>query len=119
MTYLTGEVTVIHTNTQADFENFTYSAIYANANGTYTINGASVTMVIGDTLEVVVEAPPETVLNAGYILLGNPNAPQTDYKTGLISATTENFQNNIGLVETYQFVDIKTGNPAISNNKLT
>ncbi len=119
MTYLTGEVTVIHTNTQADFENFTYSAIYANANGAYIINGTSVTMVVGDTLEVVVEAPPATVLDPGYILLGNPNAPQTEYKTGLISATTENFENNIGLVETYQFVDIKTGNPARSNNKLT
>ena len=111
MTYLTGEVTVIHTNTQADFENFTYSAIYANLNGTYTINGTAVIMVAGDTLEVVVEAPPATVLNAGYILLGNPSAPQALYPTGVISATTENFQNNIGLVKTYQFVDIKTGGP--------
>ena len=118
MTYLTGEVTVIHTNTQADFENFTYSAVYANAGGAYTINGTSVTKVAGDTLEVVVDGTT-TVLDPGYILLGNPNASQAEIKTGLISATTENFQNNVGLVETYQFVDIKTGNPARSNNKLT
>ena len=120
MTYLTGEVTVIHDASTVDFENFTYSAVYCSVGpAAYIINGTSVTMDVGDVLEVVVDGADTTPVGTDILFLGNPNAPQAEYKTGLISATTENFQNNIGLVETYQFVDIKTGNPAISNNKLT
>jgi len=111
MTYLTGEVTVIHTNLTADFDNFVYSRVHCNVGGTFQINDTSVTMVAGESLDVVVEAPPATTLNSKFVLLGNPIAPQALYPTGVISATTENFQNNIGLVKTYQFVDIKTGNP--------
>ena len=111
MTYLTGEVTVIHNATTVDFTAFTYSAVYANATAGYTINGGLVNMNIGDTLEVVVDGNTTVPVGNDLLFLGNPSAPQALYPTGVISATTENFQNNIGLVKTYQFVDIKTGNP--------
>ena len=113
MTYLTGEVTVIHDASIVDFENFTYSAVYCSsvAGNPYTINGTAVTMAVGDTLEVVVDGDTTTPDGVRILFLGNPNAPQTEYKTGVLSATTENFQNNIGLVKTYQFVNIKNGNP--------
>lgn len=111
-TYLTGEVSVIHDETTADFENYAYSAVYFNNGGAYTINGTSVLGMDGQTLEVVVQAPPSTTLSGGdFLLLGNPIAVQTKVKTGLISGTTETFQNNTGIVETYQYIDIKTGNP--------
>jgi hypothetical protein len=39
-TYLTGTFSVIHnTGNTADFDNYVYSAVYFNTNGTYTING--------------------------------------------------------------------------------
>ena len=44
-----------------------------------------------------------TTLHAGYLLLGNPIAPQTKVQTGLISGDSHN--------EVWQFVNIKTGNP--------
>lgn len=121
MTYLTGEVTVIHDASTVDFDNFTYSAIYCSntAGNPYTINGTAVTMAVGETLEVVVDGDTTTPDGVRILFLGNPNAPQAEIKTGLISATTENFQNNVGRVETYQFIDIKTGKPIQSNNKLT
>ena len=105
MTYLTGEVTVIHNNTQVDFENFVYSGVYAIANSVapgYRINGADVMMNIGDTIEVLVDGDA-TVLDAGYVLLGNPEPVQTEFPTGLISGDSHN--------EVWQFVNIKNGNP--------
>ena len=115
-TYLTGTYSVIHDGNTADFDNFVYSAIYINNSslGPYTINGTDLTSVKeGDIIEILVQSPPSTVLSGNnYLLLGNPIAPQTKVKTGLISGTTETFQgNNKGRVETYQYVDIKTGNP--------
>lgn len=110
-TYLTGEVSIIHNATTADFENYVYSAILCNVGGSYTINGASVTLVAGQTVDVVVNGDTTTLSGNNFLLLGNPIAVQTKVKTGLISATTETFQNNIGVVDTYQYVDIKTGNP--------
>ena len=109
-TYLTGEVSVIHGLSDVDFENFAYSAVFCNTGGNYDINGKQLTLVGGQTLEVVVQEAGTTV-KAGIVLLGNHIAPQTKVKTGLISGTTETFDNNIGIVETYQYVDIKTGNP--------
>jgi len=102
MTYLTGEVTVIHTNTQVDFVNFVYSAVHCNVGDTFTINGASVIMVAGETLEVVVDENT-TTLDAKYVLLGNPMPVQTEFPTGLMSGTSSN--------EVWQFVNIKNGNP--------
>jgi len=101
-TYLTGEVAVIHNATTADFDNFVYSAVFCNVGGTYTINGASVTLVGGETLEVVVDGSNTTLSNNDFLLLGNPKTKGI-FKTGLITAT--------GGTEQYQFVNIKTGLP--------
>ena len=105
-TYLTGTYSVIHTSGTADFNNFVYSAVYFNAAGTFNINGASVIATaesIGETLEILVQAPPTTILSTSFLLLGNPIAPQTKVKTGLISGDSHN--------EVWQFVNIKTGLP--------
>ena len=110
MTYLTGEVTVIHTDTQVDFDNFVYSAVYfSTATGPITINGTAVSGTIGETLEVVVDGGTTTPI-AGILFLGNPIAPQAEIKTGLITGDT--------ITETWQFVNIKTGNPVTHTTKL-
>jgi len=102
-TYLTGEVSVIHNATTADFDNFVYSAVYFNAAGTFTINGnANITGAVGETLEVVVDGSTTTLVGNDLLLLGNPK-PAGLFKTGLITAT--------GGTEQYQFVNIKTGLP--------
>ena len=100
-TYLTGTYSVLHTLGTADFDNFVYSAVYFNSGATYTINGASVTGVAGETLDIIVQET-NTTLSTGYLLLGNPK-PEGLFKTGLITAT--------GGTEQYQFVNIKTGLP--------
>lgn len=102
-TYRTGTYTVIHNNSNADFTNYVYSAIYFNTNGSYTINGISVTGVAGETLDILVSGT-DTTLNAGFLLLGN-SKPLGVFDTGLFSSTTTN--------DIYRFVDIKTGNPII------
>jgi hypothetical protein len=102
-TYLTGTYSVLHTSGVTDFDNFVYSAVYFNTTGTYTINGVSVEGVGGETLDIIVQAPPATVLDVRFLLLGNPIAPQTKVQTGLISGDSHN--------EVWQFVNIKTGNP--------
>ena len=101
-TYLTGTYSVIHTLGTADFENYVYSAVYFNVGATYTINGTTVIGVAGETLDIIVQQSG-TTLSADYLLLGNPIAPQTKVKTGLITAT--------GGTEQYQFVNILTGLP--------
>jgi hypothetical protein len=101
-TYLTGTYSVIHNIDNADFDNYVYSAIYFNKDGVYDINGTSVGGVAGETLDIIVKEDG-TTLSEGYLLLGNPIAPQTKIKTGLITAT--------GGTEQYQFVNIKTGLP--------
>jgi hypothetical protein len=101
-TYLTGTYSVIHTNTTADFDNYVYSAVYFNTNGSYTINDAAVTGVAGKTLDNIIQPPPSTTLNSGFLLLGNPK-PLGVFPTGLITST--------GGTEQYQFVNIKTGLP--------
>ena len=102
-TYLTGTYSVIHTITTADFDNFVYSAVYFNSGATYNINDAGVVGIAGETLDIIVQAPPATELNSGFLLLGNPIAPQTKVQTGLISGDSHN--------EVWQFVNIKTGLP--------
>lgn len=99
-TYLTGTYSVLHTSGTTDFTNFVYSAVYFNSGGTYTINGVNVIGVAGETLNIIVREN-DTTLNSGFLLLGNPIAPQTKIKTGLITAT--------GGTEQYQFVNIITG----------
>jgi len=101
-TYLTDTYSVIHTDSTADFDNYVYSSVYFNTNGSYTINGASVTGVAGKTLDNIIQPPPATTLNSGFLLLGNPK-PLGVFPTGLITST--------GGTEQYQFVNIKTGLP--------
>ncbi len=102
-TYLTGEVSVIHNATTADFDNYVYSAVYFNNTGPFIINGnASITGVVGETLEVVVDGSTTTLDGNNFLLLGNPKTKGI-FKTGLITAT--------GDTEQYQFVNIKTGLP--------
>ena len=91
-TYLTGTYSVIHNNTTADFDNFIYSAIYFTGSGPFNINGTSVAGTAGRTLDIIVNKPPTTTLNAGFLLLGNPIAPQTKVGIG-------------------EYVNIKNGNP--------
>jgi hypothetical protein len=100
-TYLTGTFSVIHSTGTTDFNNYVYSALYFNTNGTYTINGTSVTGVAGKTLDIIVQQSG-TTLNNGYVLLGNLK-PAGLFQTGLITST--------GGTEQYRFVDIKTGLP--------
>ena len=102
-TYLTGTYSVLHTNATADFDNFVYDAVYFNSGATYNINDAGVVGIAGETLDIIVQAPPATTLSANFLLLGNPIAPQTKVKTGLISGDSHN--------EVWQFVNIKTGLP--------
>ena len=102
-TYLTGTYSVIHTSGTTDFDNFVYSAAYLTKAGTYTINGTSITTLTPDTqIDIIVDGKTTSV-NPFMFLLGNPIAPQTKVKTGLITAT--------GGTEQYQFVNIKTGLP--------
>tara|TARA_R110000824_G_scaffold184427_1_gene365378 strand:+ start:1548 stop:1868 length:321 start_codon:yes stop_codon:yes gene_type:complete len=101
-TYLTGTYSVIHTSGTTDFNNFVYSAVYFNTAGPFTINGTNVVGSIGETLDIVVDENT-TILSTDFLLLGNPIAPQTKVKTGLISGDSHN--------EVWQFVNIKTGLP--------
>lgn len=101
-TYLTGNYTILHTNTTADFDNFVYDAVYFSTATTMTINGVGVTGVLGETLSITVDGNTSIPV-AGVLLLGNPIAPQTKVQTGLISGDSHN--------EVWQFVNIKTGLP--------
>ena len=103
MTYLTGIVTVIHNGTQVDFENFVYSGVYCNSNGSYTINGTLVVMVAGETLDILVDGNTTIPDGTNILFVGNPMPVQTEFKTGLISGDSSN--------EVWQFVNIKNGNP--------
>jgi hypothetical protein len=102
-TYLTGTYSVIHTLGTTDFDNFVYSAVYFNTAGPFNINNTNVVGAIGETLDIIVQAPTATTLSADFLLLGNPIAPQTKVQTGLISGDSHN--------EVWQFVNIKTGLP--------
>tara|TARA_R110000824_G_scaffold23249_4_gene83742 strand:- start:1014 stop:1346 length:333 start_codon:yes stop_codon:yes gene_type:complete len=107
MTYLTGEVSVIHNETQVNFSGFVYSAVYCNAaTCSATLNGTVVNMVAGDTLEVIVNGNTTVVAGSDMLFLGNPK-PAYLFNTGLISGTTQTYPNP----EVYRFVDIKSGLP--------
>jgi hypothetical protein len=109
-----GTFTVMHVSTAADFDNFVYGAyVIINNPASVTINGTTFAPQNewdGQVIPLLIDGATTTP-DANIMLLGNPIAPQTEVKTGLISATTETFQNNTGRVDTYQYVDIKTGNP--------
>tara|TARA_B100001287_G_scaffold75615_1_gene62796 strand:- start:3041 stop:3409 length:369 start_codon:yes stop_codon:yes gene_type:complete len=112
-----GTFTVMHYATEANFDDFVYGAyqIVENTSAPFTINGTTITSPVAAQLEgqivpLMIDGDTTTP-NADLLFYGNPIAPQTQVKTGLISATTETFQNNTGRVDTYQYIDIKTGNP--------
>ena len=105
-TYLTGTYSVIHDSTNADFDNFVYSAIYiVTASVALTINGTTFTpTVAGETIDIIVQEDG-TTLNAAYLLLGNAK-PVGLFRTGLITTTGGTTGG-----EQWQFVTIKTGLP--------
>ena len=116
-TAIQGTFTVMHYATEANFEDFVYGAyqIVENQSAPFTINGTTLTAPVAAQLEgqvvpLMIDGTTTTP-NADLLFYGNPIAPQTKVKTGLISGTTTQFQNNTGIVDTYQYVDIKTGNP--------
>ena len=75
MTYLTGEVTVIHDWTKIDFANYVYSRVmFSRTFGTVVINGTTITKIVGVTLDMVVD-PTTTVIDDPFtLLLGNPKS---------------------------------------------
>ncbi len=106
-TYLTGTYSVIHTIGDADFDNFVYSSIYFNVAGAFIINGIVVIGVVDKSVDIIVNENT-TTLSTDFLLLGNPIAPQTKVKTGLISGDSHN--------EVWEFVNIKNGLSTISKN---
>ena len=94
-TFQNGTFSVIHYENNADFTNFVYSAVYFTAAGPFNINGTSVAGTAGQSIPLIVKQTG-TTLASGFLLLGNPKPVL--HKTGKISG------------DTYQYVDIKTGN---------
>lgn len=109
-----GTFTVMHVSTDANFNNFVYGAyVIINNPASVTINGATFAPQNewdGQVIPLLIDGATTTP-DANIMLLGNPIDPQTNVRTGLISSTTEPLDNNTGIVDTYQYVDIKTGNP--------
>lgn len=62
------EPTIIHLSSSADTTNFFYVTVYAGADATPTINGVSVTMGAGSSLDILVNAISAT---ANVYVLGN------------------------------------------------
>jgi len=94
-------------STDADFVNNVYSAfiIVDNTGAPFTINGTTYSPPNewdGQVIPLIIDGNTTTP-NSDLMLLGNPIAPQTKVKTGLISGDSSN--------EVWQFVDIKTGLP--------
>jgi len=94
-TFQNGTFSVIHNNTTTDFTNYVYSAVYCNATAGIQVNGTSVNCQQGQIIPLIVKEDG-TSLSGDFLLLGNPKPVL--HKTGKISG------------DTYQYVDIKTGN---------
>jgi hypothetical protein len=74
---------IIHTATNADFAAFIYTQVYAGANATVTINGTSVVMSAGSTINIRVKTISAT---ANVYVIGNPiNTLYQDPNLGSIS----------------------------------
>jgi|10_taG_2_1085330.scaffolds.fasta_scaffold03495_10 hypothetical protein len=96
MTYLTGEVTVVHDWTKIDFTNFVYSAFRFNdtaAGPTTTINGATITKVVGVTIDSVINENTTTI-DEDLILLGNP---QPTFSSNIKGAATAEYQSKYSM----------------------
>lgn len=63
----TGVYSVIHTAAEADTINYAYFKVYAGANTTATINGKSVAMIGGSTLDIIVK----TIAGTNVYVLGD------------------------------------------------
>ena len=61
----------IHAAANANLSAYTYTQVYAGANATVTINGTSVTMAAGSTLNIVVRSISAA---ANVYVIGNPTA---------------------------------------------
>ena len=107
MTYLTGEVCVIHPEAEVNFDMFIYSGVYCNVAGTYTINGTAVAMNAGDTLEVIVDGGSTIPSGTDILFLGNPKfagvCTTGNTQSGLVSTSAQS------TAETWQFQNIKNG----------
>jgi|TARA_R110001592_G_scaffold255196_1_gene518708 hypothetical protein len=72
-----GVYTVIDLASNADFTKYTYNQVYAGATGTAVINGTSVKMVGGSTIDVLVKS----ISGTDIYVIGSPinviNGPQT------------------------------------------
>jgi len=66
-----GVHTVIHPATDADTTKFVYTEIYAGADATPTINGVSVAMAAGSSLDIAIATISAT---ANIYVLGEPRS---------------------------------------------
>ena len=73
---------VIHSASDADFTKYSYTQVYAGADTTATINGASVTMVGGSVLDIRVNSISGTDV---YVIGNNKNTLKVDPNLGSIS----------------------------------
>jgi hypothetical protein len=92
-----GTFNTIHSDSNANFTTYTYSAVHCVATTNVTINGTTVPCTAGHTIPIIVQENG-TTLDSNFLLLGNPKPAGLD-KTGIISGNT------------YQYIDIKTGLP--------
>jgi len=63
-----GIYTIIHSSAEADTNNFTYNQVYAGASTTATINGKTVTMAGGSTIDILVSS----IAGTDVYVLGDP-----------------------------------------------
>jgi len=81
MTYLTGEVTVVHDWTKIDFANYIYSRVhFTRTLGNVVINGATIVKKFGVSFDIVVD-PNTTIIDDPFtVLLGNPKPVFKEYE---------------------------------------
>lgn len=59
---------IIHLSSDADFDNYVYTSVYASANATIAINGNTVALLSGLVLNILVSSIDS---NANVYLIGN------------------------------------------------
>lgn len=72
-----GTYSIIHAAADADTNNYAYYQVYAGANTTATINGTSVTMIGGSTLDISVSS----ISGTNVYVLGDPKNVTTGSPT--------------------------------------
>ena len=68
--------TIIVESTSADFSAHTYTQVYSTVGGSIDLNGSSVAMVAGATLDIVLKQQGTTSLSGVYFL-GSPKNTTT------------------------------------------